>query len=73
MAFSHHNTTQRHDRRRSETKFLRAKHRPDHNITTGLKLSIDLDTDPVTKFVHDKHLLGLRQTDLPGGSRIFNG
>src|SRR5262245_16779786 len=49
VALAHHDAALDNERRGSEAELINAEHRADHDVTTGLHLTIDLHRDPAAK------------------------
>src|ERR1700722_13756600 len=72
MAFAHHDAAGGDQRRGGETELVRAQKRPDHHVAAGPHAAVDLHGDAGSEAVHHQRLMGLRETDLPGASRMFD-
>ena len=73
IADAHHQTSQGHKRRSGKAKLLRSENRSDGHIPSAHQLPVRLDADFVSKTVLDQRLVGLRQSKLPGQSRVMDG
>ena len=60
-----------HQRRGGEAVLLRTEQRGDHDVATGLELTVGLHDDPVAQPVEQQGLLGLGQAELPGSARVL--
>ena len=65
MADAHHYAAHHHQRRRGEAKLLSAEQRGDDDIAPGLHLAVHLHHDAIAQAIHQQHLLGLGEAQLP--------
>ncbi len=65
VADAHHDAAEHHERSGREAELLGPEQRADHDVATGLHLSVDLHDDPVAQLVEHEHLLRLRQPQFP--------
>ncbi len=72
VAFAHHDAAAHHQRRRSETEFVRSEDRPDHHVAAGLDLPVHLHGDAAAQAVQHQRLLGLREPEFPGRPRMLD-
>ena len=66
VAHAHQDAAGHHERRCGEAVLLGPQERGDHDISSGLHLTVDLDDDPIPEPVEHQRLLGLGQAELPG-------
>ncbi len=71
VADPHHHAAGDDERRGREAELLRSQQRRDEDVTPGLHRAVDLHDDPVAQPVGHEGLLGLRETELPRGSRVL--
>ena len=69
MADAHHHAARHDERRGGEAELLRAEQRRDHDVATGLQLTVDLHDDAIAQAVHEQRLLRLREAELPRRAR----
>ena len=62
VAFAHHHATQYDQGRSGETKLLRTQHRHQHDVSSGLQLTIGLQTNLSTQTIQHQGLLCLGKT-----------
>ena len=72
MAFTHHDATFHHQRRRRKTKLICTKQCADHDIATGLDLTIGLNANTAAQSVEHQRLLRLCQTQFPRRARVLD-
>ena len=72
MADPHHDAAHDDERRRREPVLFGAEQGGDDDVAPGLHLSVRLDDDPVAELVHDEHLLGLGEPELPRNSAVLD-
>ena len=71
MTDAHHDAP-RHDQGcGGEAEFLGPEQRGDHDVATGLQLSIGLHDDAVAQAVQQQRLLGLGEAELPRSARVL--
>src|SRR5450759_5118265 len=71
MTHAHHDAAADHQRSGGEAELLGSEQRRDHNVPSGLELSVDLNHDPLTQTVEHQSLLGLGKSELPWGARVL--
>ena len=72
VADPHHHAAQRDERRGREPELLGAEQRADHDVAAGLELPVDLHRDARPQVVHQQHLVGLGQPELPGDPGVLD-
>ncbi|OOO00788.1 MAG: hypothetical protein USCGTAYLOR_03018 [Chromatiales bacterium USCg_Taylor] len=70
---AHHDAAHDHERRRREPELLGTEQGRDDDVAAGLELAVGLHHDAIAELVGHQHLLGLRQTQLPGNPRVLQG
>ena len=65
MADAHHHAARHDQRRGGEAELLGAEQRRDHDVATGLQLTVDLHDDAIAQAVHEQRLLRLGEPELP--------
>ena len=73
MALAHHQAAFDHQRRRGKAEFIRTEHGPDHHISPGLDLTVNLQHHSLAQLVDDKRLLRFRQPNFPATACVLNG
>ena len=71
MAHAHQNAAAHHHRGRGETILFRSQQGSNDDISARLHLPIHLEGHSTPEVVGHESLLGLRQTDFPGGAGVF--
>src|SRR5947207_11197779 len=67
MAYSHHDTAERYQRRRGKAKLLSAQQSTNHHIAAGFELAIHLNDNAAAQIVEHQRLLRLGQSQFPRG------
>ena len=73
VADPHHHAAGGDERRGAETELVGAEHGPDQHVAPRLELAVDLEDDPAAQTLGHQHLLGLREPQLPGNTRVLDG
>ena len=71
MTHAHHHAPHDHQRCRREPILLSAEKRSNHNVASGLELSVSLDDNTIAKAIEQQGLLRFRQAQLPGCARVL--
>ena len=65
VALPHHDAADHDQRPGGDAELLGAEHRGDSDILGGADHAVGLDGDPAPQIVHDEHLMGLGEAELP--------
>ena len=71
MADAHHHAARHDERRGGEAELLGTEQRRDHDVATGLQLTVGLHDDAVAQTVHQQRLLGLGEPELPRSTGVL--
>ena len=72
MTLSHHDATQRHERRRGETEFLRTQDRGDHHIAARLEPAVGLQHDAAAQVVEHERLVRFGNAQFPRQAGVLD-
>ena len=72
MANPHHPASHRHQRRRGKAEFFRAQQQRHRHVVPGHQFAVRLQRNLLAQPVPAKHLVRLRQPDLPGQPRVVH-
>src|SRR5690348_12543746 len=72
VTFPHHHAAGDDERRGREAEFVGAEQGGDDDVTTGLELSVGLETHPPAQSLENERLLRLGETELPRDSRALD-
>ena len=72
MTDAHHDAAHDDERRRRESVLFGAEERRDDDVSPGLHLPVRLHDDAVPELVHDQHLLGLGEAELPRDPAVLD-
>ncbi len=73
MALAHHDAAHGDERRGGEAELFGAEQGGDGDVAAGLELAIGLQADAAAQIVHDEHLLGFGEAELPGDAGVLDG
>ena len=73
MAAAVHNAAERYEQVRGKAKFFGTEESANHNVTTGLELTIDLELHAATEVVQDESLFSFGDTEFPRETGMLNG
>ena len=70
MALAHHDAAHGDERHGREPELVGSQKSSDHHVTTRLQLAVHLHANAPAQVVHDQHLLGLGEAELPWRSSV---
>ena len=73
IAHPHHHAAHGHQRRGGEAELLRPQHTGDGHIPSAHQLAVGFQPHPGAQAVANQSLVGFRQTQLPGQTRVVDG
>ena len=66
VALPHHDAAHHHQRRRGDAKLLGSEQRGHRHVLRSADHAVGLHDDPTAEVVHDEHLVGFGEAELPG-------
>ena len=72
MAYPHHHAAQGNQRCGGEAELLGTQQCSDHNIATGLELTVNLNDYPAAQVIKHQGLMGFGQAELPGQTGMLD-
>ena len=72
MAFAHHHTARRNQRRGREAKLVSPQKRADNHIAPGAQAAVNLHGDARAQIVQHQRLMGFGQPDFPRAAGMFD-